>query len=235
MYIAIVDDDKEFQTQLQKLLERLAEEWQLPLSTDCFDSGEEFLFEYEPKWDLVFMDIRLKDMDGMEAAARMREKDEQVLLVFITSMAQYAIKGYEVDAADYILKPLEYAEFSRKMHRIVKLLNRRREKHYLLLEREGTKERVCTEDIWYVEVQNHKVFYVTKEYVYEQRSSMLEAARRLESCSFARCNQSYLVNLAHVTGIEKDFVLVHQKRVPFSRARRKDFLAAVSDYLEGGH
>lgn len=93
---AIVEDDDACAEQLQKYLAQYAGENALEIRTDRFYDGLNFAEDYKARWDLIFMDIEMPLLDGMSAARRIREKDDSVLLIFITNMAQYAIQGYEV-------------------------------------------------------------------------------------------------------------------------------------------
>lgn len=106
--IAIVEDQDSDAQQLETALKTYSRETSVPFSWDHWTSGEIFLQKYRHQYDIVFMDIRLAGIDGMETARRLRRMDSAVLLAFLTSLAQYAIAGYEVEAIDYIVKPLSY-------------------------------------------------------------------------------------------------------------------------------
>lgn len=101
------------------------------------------------------MDIEMPNMDGLEAAHRLRALDQRVVLVFVTNMAQFAAKGYEVDALDYIIKPFAYADFERKMARAVKLCEA--DSDAVVIARRGGSQRVLLRDIAYVEVRGHNL------------------------------------------------------------------------------
>lgn len=103
--IAIVEDEASIRAQLREYVRRYGEETGQQLSVQCFAGGEALLQDYDGRFDLILMDIEMPGADGMQIAHRLRELDSQVILVFITNMAQYAIQGYSVQALDYILKP----------------------------------------------------------------------------------------------------------------------------------
>lgn len=121
-----------------------------------FDDGLSIVEDYRPEWDIIFLDICMTHMDGMEAAKRVRKRDELVALIFITSMAQYAIHGYEVDALDFILKPVNYPQLSLRLDKVIRLLGRD-DQHWLILPAGEGWKRVSVQDILYIEVQNHNV------------------------------------------------------------------------------
>lgn len=109
---AIVEDTAQELEHLQNGLKRYSAERALPLNVTAFGNAADFLEHYCADYDIVFMDIELPGLNGMEAAHRLREIDRQVILIFVTNMAQYAVKGYEVDALDYIIKPAQYGPLS---------------------------------------------------------------------------------------------------------------------------
>ena len=113
--VAIVEDDPQSRETAAALLRRYAQEHALSFELTSFPDGAAIADGYRPLYDIIFLDIEMPHLDGMKTAHLIREKDEHVVLVFITNVARYAVKGYEVQAMDYILKPLSYDSFSPKM------------------------------------------------------------------------------------------------------------------------
>ena len=118
--VAIVEDDEKDSALLERYLAEYGKENGEAFSADVFADPLVFLDKYDASYDIVFMDIKLVGIDGLEAARRLRAIDQEIVIVFVTSMAQYAIKGYEVDACDFAVKPVTYADFYMKMRKAVK-------------------------------------------------------------------------------------------------------------------
>lgn len=233
--IAIVEDEDSCREQLEDYIRRYEKEQNRVFQITLFEDGLDITEGYQSEWDIIFMDIKMKHMDGMTAAKEVRRYDTAVIIIFITTMAKFAIKGYEVDALDFVLKPVKYQQFSAKMQKALNMVKRISEQKYLFLPVEDRKERVSIENILYIEVKNHNLFIVTEHASYVIRSSMTEMEKELENYHFVRCNHSYLVNLKHVTGILKDMVQLGAYQLPISRPKKKQFLRELSDYLEAGY
>lgn len=228
--IAVVEDNPQDAALLEQHLSRYREATGTPLSVTLFSDGAALLEPYTPRWDLILLDIQMAQMDGMETARHIRRQDEEVILVFVTSMAQYAVEGYRVNALDYLLKPVTYPQIKLSMDRVMALL-RRNERRSILLPQEDRQVKVSVADILYAEVQNHELSVVTLSETYRLRATLNDLERRLEGANFARCNRHYLVNLRNVTSVGRDSVTVGGHELPFSRPMRKPFLQAYAAYL----
>ena len=153
--------------------------------------------------------------------------------MFVTNMAQYAIKGYEVDALDYVLKPVSYGAFCTKLSRAIQRVQRRKGGQVALQLSGGGMQLLDTGDILYLETRNRMLYYHTATQEYAVRGSLAGAEKQLAAYHFARCNQCYLVNLQYVRGVENDFVQVGDARLEISRRQKAAFMTAVASYLGG--
>ena len=230
--VAIVEDEAEIREQLMGYVQRYTRQYGTAFEVKTFADGLEILEDYRPAYDLILLDIEMKHLDGMETARRIRELDPEVMLVFITNMAQYAIKGYAVGALDYVLKPVPYFAFSQQLQKVEAQL-RRRTRHYLAVPVEGGLRRLDTSCIYYIESEGHRVHFYTEEGDFAAPGALKALEEKLADRPFARCNSGYLVNLAQVQAVQQNTVEVGPYELQVSRPKRKAFLAALTDYIGG--
>ena len=231
--VAIVEDDASFSAQLQVDTERCFKELGQAADITVFPDGLEIVEDYQPVWDIILMDIEMPHLDGMSAAHRIREQDPAVVLIFITNMARYAIKGYEVDAMDFVLKPVEYAQLALKLKKAMGMVEQR-QRRYLMVHLDGEKQRIATNDILFIEVINHLLHIPTAKEEYVVAGTLQKIENDLAGLPFFRCSHSFVVNLANITAVRKETVLVGGQEIPVSRPNRRELLQRLSDYLGGG-
>ena len=232
MRIAIVEDEPAIQQQLQEYIQRYTRQYGTAFEVEVFSDGLELLEDYRAAYDLILLDVEMKHLDGMETAQRLRQLDNSVMLIFITNMAQYAIKGYAVGALDYVLKPVPYFAFSQQLKKAEKNLTRR-ECHYLFVPVEGGLRRLDTARLYYLESEGHRVHYYTEDGDFSAPGTLKSVEEKLEGQPFARCNSGYLVNLAQVQMVQQNTVQVGPYELQISRPKRKSFLAALTDCIGG--
>ena len=230
--IAIVEDDREYVKELRTYLNQYAAEEGQEFEISVFYDGAEILENYVPKYDLILLDIEMQKINGMDAAEKIRETDENVVLMFITNMAQYAIRGYSVGALDFVMKPITYYTFSMKIKRALKRVQKREISSILLTLPDGVK-KLEARQIYYLEVQNRQLHYHTDEGEIVVRGSLQSAENLLPSDTFAKCNHWYLVNLMHVTEVRKNTAVVGPFELEISRRNRSGFLEALTKYIGG--
>ena len=230
--IAMVEDEAAVREQLQGYIQRYTRQYGTEFAVTEFSDGVEILDAYRPVYDIILLDVEMKHLDGMETARRIRELDRDVVLLFITNMAQYAIKGYAVGALDYVLKPVPYFAFSQQLQKAEEKL-RRRARHYLAVPVEGGLRRLDTAQIYYMESEGHRVHFYTEEGEFSAPGALKTFEEKLADLPFARCNSGYLVNLAQVKSVQQGLAQVGPYELQVSRPKRKSFLAALADYIGG--
>ena len=171
----------------------------------------------------------MKFVDGMTAAEEIRKMDSEVVIIFITNMTQYAIRGYEVDALDYVLKPVSYFAVSPKLKRAVSRIKKRSSK-YITLAVKGGVIRVDLDDIYYVESAGHNLLYHMGNATHLTSGTMKSAEEQLAEYGFSRGNTCYLINLAHVDGIQDKCAVVKGERLQISRPRMNAFMRELTRY-----
>lgn len=233
--IAIVEDEEAPRSILKEMIEQYGKtDSRLNFEVSSYASALVFLEDFHADFDVIFLDILMDDINGIEAARRIRQKDGDVMIVFVTNMAQYALESYEVHAFDFILKPLNYANFSMKFRRVCNCLEHRRSDVYITLSTRFEVKRLAVSDIAYVEVRNHDLFFRLKDGEYRIPGTMSAIEKRLKDCYFVRCSSSFLVNLRYVTRLKGDIVEVGGDEIRISRIYRSEFLGAFSRYAGGG-
>lgn len=231
-HIAIVEDEAAFVAQLQEYLDKYQEENDIRFKVSVFEDGEDILKNYQPLYDIIMLDIEMPRLNGMQAAEQIREQDTDVTLMFITNMAAYAIRGYEVGALDFVMKPINYYTFSMKLTRVLKRTKQKAQQEILLTLPDGVK-KLNVQQIYYVEVQNRMLSYHTDEGVFEMRGTMQSVEQMFAPYAFAKCNHWYIVNLKHVSEVRKTTAIVAGHELEVSRRNRTTFLKALTEYVGG--
>lgn len=226
--VAIVEDDTAQRTEIAGLVQAFAKERGIPLSACCFEDGSQ-IADAQERFDLILMDIQMRHMDGMTAAMRIRERDSDVLLIFITSLAQYAVQGYKADALDFLVKPVTPLALGASLERALRRLEQRRPS--CIRVKSGSALHVLDiRQILFVEAQDHRTSIRTQTESLPCASTLASLEGELSGRSFFRCHSAFLVNLRHVERIDISDVLVGGIRVPVSKHRRKNFMAALTAY-----
>ena len=199
--VAVVDDDAQDRAKISAGLDFVAAQKDVSFSISEFDSGDQFLVKYEPNYDIVFMDVEfLSGANGIEAAHQLRKIDKTVVLVFVTRMAQMAVKGYEVDALDFIVKPVDNYSFLLKMTRILDRVAIRPDDMFCVCA-EGEIISLHIRMLRYLTVDGHYVIYHSKEGTFAEYITLNAAEKKLNDPAFFRCDRGCLVNLRYVEQI----------------------------------
>ena len=231
--IAVAEDDAQCFAQMEQYIGDFGRETGRAFQITHFDNGEDLVESYRPEYDLILMDVEMPFMDGMTAAGYVREKDPEVVIVFVTNLAQYAIQGYSVNALDYILKPVNYFSFSQRLNRALQYVRRRGE-DYITVAVKGGAMKLEVDGIYYAERLGRQLMLHTRTGIHASTATLQQLEEALEGRGFARCNKGYLVNLEHVDGVQDGCAVVRGDKLLISRGRRGPFLEALADCVGGG-
>lgn len=227
--IAIVEDESMYAKQLKEYLEQYEKEHGEAFDITIYSDGDEIVHKYKAQFDIILMDVEMKFMDGMSAAEEIRKVDTEVVIIFITNMAQYAIRGYAVDALDYVLKPVSYFAFSQRLSRAIGRMKKREQK-IISVNIKGGTIRLDVANIYYIESQGHNLIFHTASGNYESAGTMKEVEDRLAPLNFFRGNKGYLINLAHVDGVQDGCAVIKGETLLLSRSRKKEFMETLTRY-----
>ncbi len=233
MKIAIVEDELQAKERLCECLNHYAADNNLEFEINWYQSGDEFLEKWKQEEPIIFMDIELPGKNGIDTAKELREKDNQSVLMFVTNLAQYAIAGYEVNALDYVLKPINYFSFQLKIKKAIDAV-RNISGSMVQVSTEKGQEFIKASDIYYIEVQNHDIIYHTIYGEMKSTGALKKIEAELQNEGFFRCNYCYLVNLRHVEYIHGNDVTVGKDTLQISRNRKKEFLQKLTKFYGRG-
>jgi len=232
MKIAVVDDDPNELNTLKEYFKHLHMEIRDEMDVHCYASGKEFICTYDYSFDLICLDINMPEMNGISTAQYIRSRDEEVIIIFVTNMAQMAIKGYEVRALDFLVKPVNYYSFAMKMRSVINIINNKKSKSFIITTSNGI-QKISTNELYFAEINGHYLYYHTSGGTFKQKSTLKELEGKLKGLSFKRCNNCYLVNLKYVESINKDDVKVGGEWLKISRPKKKEFLQSLGNYMGG--
>lgn len=231
--VAVVDDESAERERVRACLDYVSQKKGVEFCVDEYDSADSFLVKFEHEYDVVLMDIEFPaGMNGMEAAHALRKIDKTVVLIFITNMAQMAIQGYEVDALDFIVKPIDKFSFLLKMTRVLNRVVQRSWKR-ITVKTDGEVVSLLPQLIRYLKVDGHYVVYHSREGTYSEYISLSGAEKKLGDPAFYRCDRGCLVNLRFVTQVGRDACTVDGEEIPIARTQRSAFIRAYAAFLSG--
>ena len=230
MNIAIIDDDKGDCDQLTKLIRRYEGETGELCNISYFSDVLCFLETYRGDFHVIFMDVDMPLMDGMTAAKKLRAVDDSTALIFVTKMAQYAVKGYEVSALDYIVKPVSYQDFYMKFRRIAEIVHAKTDREIVIRKGKSELVKVDVQKIRWIEVSGHKCTVHLADKTMECYTSLGKLKERLGD-TFLQCNSYCLVNPNYITKAIGLSVWVGDEEIPVSHPKKKEFFRALNEWI----
>lgn len=232
MKIAILEDNTQDAALLLGYVEKYAEERQLSIDIFVYHDGEDFLEAFtEENFSLIFLDIIMPNINGMEVAKHIRMKDQECLLVFTTSSRDYAVEGYHVQASYYLVKPFSYIEFIKAMNLCHKRLKNTQE--FIEIKEGRLMVKILIKDILYTDYYNHYIQIHTKNRTYRTYLSFADfSPMLLKYSNFISSYRNLLVNLDYVESLnDKDFILKNNCHIPITKAKRLEVRQQYADYL----
>lgn len=229
--IAICDDEDILINELKYKLKKYADEMGKEFFFFVYHDGSELLAAYQSDYDLIFMDIKMENLNGLKTAEKIRKMDSTVGLIFLTSLKQYVWKGYEYCAVNYLLKPIPYGILKTELDRYFARYQGKDEP-YFSFQNNNEKYKVLYKNLCYAETEKRNImlhFEGQKQVIYKNMKEV--SALLLEQPQFACPPQSFVVNMSYIKGVEGlELVMTTGKRIPISQPKRKDFMMKLTDY-----
>ena len=230
LHIAICDDEKDFVDDLRELLNRDSRENGRDFKITPYYDGMELIEKYDPTIDLIFLDIRMKMVNGLHAARHIRQRDENVGIIFLTTLTQYGLEGYKYQASGYIIKPMKYVRLKAEMDKFI-ARRQKADSPFLVIANDSGKYRVDLKSIRYVETYNRNLMFHTEQENIICYKSIREIEKELKDQAFVCCHTSFMVYLFYVKGIKKlDIELITGETIPISQPKRKEFMEKLTAY-----
>lgn len=232
--IAIVEDEADAADALAAFINRYGTEKNEEFAIVRFSSAMDFEVTRQ-RFDLVFMDIQMPGINGMEAAHLMRTYDSETPIIFVTNLAQYAVKGYEVDALDFIVKPVTYFNFRMRMERAMRRIARNGERSVVINTRDGIRVANLS-DIEYVEVNKHDLSYhlASEDEPLVVYGSLRAFEEEVAGGPFVRISNNCLVNMNRIRSVHGGSLRTHGgQELFFSRSRKREAVATITSFLGG--
>lgn len=230
IHIAICDDEQSFLNHLQELLKQYCDETQAEMKVTVFYDGSELIENYDTTIDLIFLDIQMIHLNGLKTAEKIRQLDTRVSIIFLTTLAQYALEGYQYQATNYIIKPLKYIRLKTELDKFQRRMQRE-ESPSLVICNDTGKYKIFIKNLSYVETFNRNLLFHTQQENIICYKSMKEAEQELSKYGFVRCHTSYIVNLFYVKGVKKlSIELITGEKIPISQPKRKVFMERLTEY-----
>lgn len=230
MKIAIVENEKSQIEITEGMLKKYFEENKIGYEIEAFENGFDFLEGDISAIDIIFMDIDMPGINGMETAEKIREKNIQVPLIFVTNLPQYAISGYKVNALDFILKPMTYADFSMAMKKAIAMISKENIGDFVL-NIHGAVTKFKADDVLYIDMIKHDVnIHMTDGQNIVFRYSLSKIEPLLDSRIYFKCNSGCIVNLRKVTYLKGDILIMENKDyITISRSKKKEAVSRLND------
>lgn len=230
--VAVCDDEVIECCNMTKKIKEVLEELKIPCIVRQFHSGRELLQASE-SFDIVFLDIIMRDLDGMKTAEFFREKVSDNILIFVSSSREYVFEAYDVEAFQYLLKPVDDRKLKNVLQKAV-LKTQSRSQEFIIVSRERQKKKLFLDDIYYFEIKGRVVDVHGKEGIFTYYEQIGQLENQLRDKGFFRCHKSYLVNLKHADGYSRQKVILDNgENIVIAKRRYEEFCQEVLKVMRG--
>lgn len=228
--IAVCDDEVMECCNMAKRIKVIMEEMKIPHMIRQFQSGRELLGALE-NFDIVFLDIMMQDLDGMKTARIFREKASDMILIFVSSSREYVFEAYDVEAFQYMLKPVDGRKLKRVLQKAV-LKTESRSQEFIIVSRERQKKKIFLDDIYYFEIKGRVVEVHGPEGIFTYYGQIGELEDKLRDKGFFRCHKSYLVNLKYADGYNRqEVILENGEKIVIAKRRYDRFIQEMLEVM----
>ena len=231
MRLAIVDDESVYRSQLVELIDSVCD--RADVSCFLYSDGSELIRSFESgfKLDAIFLDIEMKDVDGMTAARKVREYSKDIPIIFLTSHTELAMDGYEVDAFRFLSKPVNEIKLRETLTDLEKKL---KVDEKIVLKKDGEEIVYPVSDLIYVEAANNCVRFCFRSDAVELRMKFTDAVALVDvlSSDFIKIHRSYYINLGHVRKLSAaDVILDNKETLPVARSASAEAKKSLLEYI----
>lgn len=228
--IAICDDEKQFCDILKKQLSHIMSSLNEKFSLYCYYNGVDFK-KTELNFDIVFLDIQMEDISGINLAKEIRIKNKDIAIIFISSFKNYVFDVFEFEATDYLCKPINNIKLKQATERAIFKIKDKKHKN-LLIQSGNCCKSINMGKIYYCEVINRKIYIHTVDGIIDYYGKIEDLENQVD-IRFFRCHRSYLINLDYFLSYRDGQIMLENKGiVPLSRLRKKEFMKVMLNYLK---
>ncbi|MGL5312195.1 MAG: LytR/AlgR family response regulator transcription factor [Peptostreptococcaceae bacterium] len=230
--IALCEDNDEQRKLIREYLQLILDEGEIQYNIKEFQNGEELLKNYPDNIDILFLDIQMGEINGMETARKIRKFDNKVEILFTTAIWDYIQRGYEVRAYRYLIKPIEYEEFKKQVNScITDIINKT--DNFLVISQKNNINRIQISSILYIETKigKRELIVYTNDGIQYVKSTMNKIEQELEKHNFVRCHSGYMVNLCEIEALSQGIITIKDKQIPVSKRKIKEVKEKLTSVL----
>ena len=228
--IGICEDELHYRVNIKDMLGDILSTYSINYKIYEFSSGEELLSNYPKDLDILIMDIQMKIINGMDTARKIREFDQNLEIIFMTSFSEFMQEGYEVKAYRYILKPISERKISRNILPCINEIMKKKN-NYLTINVKNYVDRIKIDSIVYIDTDRPNILIYTNDNKYTTKMSISKIDKILREHGFFRCHNSYIVNLKLVESMNSNTLKIGEKYIPISKYRVKELKLALTNIL----